>query len=144
MAQLRQHSAELEALQARVVVISFGSTFGAQAWLDETRWIEPAEIDARFTLLLDPSRAAYTAYGLEYSLARSWRPRVWLEYARLMLSGRKWRGIQGDSGQLGGDFIVDSNGIIRFVYRSDDPTDRPSVDDLLAVLRKISTSLTNA
>ena len=118
----------------QVVVISFGSTFGAQAWLDEIRWIEPVEINARFTLLLDPSRAAYTAYGLEYSLARSWSPKVWLAYARLMLSGRKWRGIQGDSGQLGGDFIVDSNGVIRFAYRSDDPTDRPTISQLLTAL----------
>lgn len=110
MTQLRQYSAELQALKTQVVVISFGSTFGAQAWLDET--------DARFTLLLDPSRVAYAVYGLEYSLARSWSPKVWLEYARLMLSGRKWRGIQGDSGQLGGDFIVDSNGVIRFAHRS--------------------------
>ena len=138
MAQLCQYSSELKTLQVQVVVISFGSTFGAQAWLDETRWIEPAEINARFTLLLDPSRAAYTAYGLEHSLARSWRPKVWLEYARLMLSGRKWRGIQGDSGQLGGDFIVDSNGVIRFAYRSDDPTDRPSMSQLLATLEGIA------
>jgi len=136
VAQLCQYSAELQTLKTQVVVISFGSTFGAQAWLDET--------EARFTLLLDPSRAAYTAYGLEYSLTRSWRPKVWLEYARLMLSGRKWRGIQGDSGQLGGDFIVDSNGVIRFAYRSLDPTDRPPMDDLLAVLRKVSASHTNA
>ena len=120
----------MEALQARVVVISFGSTFGAQAWLDE--------IDARFTLLLDPERKAYRAYGLEHSLARSWSPKVWLAYARLMLSGRKWRGIQGDSGQLGGDFIVDSNGVIRFAYRSDDPTDRPSMSQLLATLEGIT------
>ena len=122
----------------QVVVISFGSTFGAQAWLDEIRWIEPVEINARFTLLLDPSRAAYAAYGLEYSLARSWSPKVWLEYARLMLSGRKWRGIQGDSGQLGGDFIVDSRGVIRFAYRSLDPTDRPSISQLLATLEGVA------
>lgn len=129
MAQLRQYSAELKALQAQVVVISFGSTFGAQAWLDE--------VEARFTILLDPSRAAYTAYGLEYSLARSWSIKVWLEYARLMLSGRKWRGIQGDSGQLGGDFVVDSNGVIRFAHRSDDPTDRPSISQLLVALEDV-------
>ena len=126
MAQLCQYSAELQALKTQVVVISFGSNFGAQAWLNET--------EARFALLLDPSRAAYSAYGLEYSLARSWSPRVWLEYARLMISGRKWRGIQGDSGQLGGDFIVDSSGVVRFAYRSDDPTDRPSISQLLAAL----------
>ncbi len=45
------------------------------------------------------------------------------------------RGIQGDSGQLGGDIIVDSNGRIRFVYRSHDPTDRPDIEALMTALR---------
>lgn len=127
MAQLRQYEREIESLNARIVVVSFGRPEQARLWLDETQTF--------FTLLLDPERKAYLAYGLEYSLARSWSPKVWLAYARLMLSGRKWRGIQGDSGQLGGDFIVDANGVIRFVYRSSDPTDRPSISQLLDVLR---------
>ncbi len=52
-------------------------------------------------------------------------------YVQLLASGRKWRGIQGDSAQLGGDFIVDANGVVRLAYRSHDPTDRPSVDTLI-------------
>ena len=126
---MRRHTLELEVLKTRVVVVSFGSTFGARAWLEET--------GAPFTLLLDPDRAAYRAYGLDASLSRSWGPKVWWQYARLLLSGRKWRGIQGDSGQLGGDFIVDTNGIIRLAYRSHDPTDRPSVSQLLTVLARL-------
>ena len=127
MTQLRQYEREFESLNARIVVVSFGRPEQARFWLDETQTF--------FTLLLDPERKAYHAYGLEYSLARSWSPKVWLEYARLILSGRKWRGIQGDSGQLGGDFIVDSRGVIRFSYRSLDPTDRPSISQLLAALK---------
>ncbi len=130
MAQLRQHIAELEAIQTRVVVVSFGSIVGAQVWLKETGVL--------FTFLLDPDRAAYRVYGLEHSVARAWGLKVWGRYAELMLAGRKWRGIQGDSGQLGGDIIVDSNGIIRLLYRSRDPTDRPSVSELLAVLANCS------
>ena len=60
-------------------------------------------------------------------------------YVRLLIAGRKWRGIQGDSAQLGGDFIVDTNGILRLAYRSHDPTDRPSVDDLLNLLQQLET-----
>ena len=130
--QLRQHNVQLEALRAQVTVISFGPAPGAQAWLKET--------GASFTLLLDPDRAAYRAYDLEHSLVRSWGPRVWLRYAQLLLAGRAWRGIQGDSGQLGGDIVVDSSGLIRFVYRSHDPADRPSVSELLAILANCSTA----
>jgi len=127
---LRHRVAELEAMQTRVVVVSFGSTVGAKAWLLET--------GAPFTFLLDPDRAAYRAYGLEHSVARAWGLKVLGRYAQLMLAGRKWRGIQGDSGQLGGDFIVDTDVVIRWAYPSHDPTDRPSMNQLLAVLSNCS------
>lgn len=121
------HLPEFEALKARIVVISFSRPDQARLWLDET--------NAPFTLLLDPERKAYRAYGLEYSLLRSWGLNVWQRYVQLLLHGRKWRGIQGDSGQLGGDIIVDSNGRIRLAYRSHDPTDRPDIHTLLTALR---------
>lgn len=130
MAQLRQHAAELASLNAQVVAISFGTALGAQTWLEET--------GAPFKLLLDPNRVAYRAYGLEHSLVRSWGWNVWWRYIELLLVGQKWRGIQGDSGQLGGDFIVDTDGVIRWAYRSHDPTDRPSMNQLLAVLSNCS------
>lgn len=60
-------------------------------------------------------------------------------YVQLLASGRKWRGIQGDSAQLGGDFIVDANGVVRLAYRSHDPTDRPSVDTLINQLHQLIT-----
>jgi len=37
--------------------------------------------------------------------------------------------------ELGGDFIIDKHGILKLVYPSHDPTDRPPVDDLLAVIQ---------
>ena len=126
MAQLRQHTSDLEALKTNVVIISFGSPYNAQLWEKETQ--------SKFTLLLDPERNAYRAYGLERSMLRSWGLNTFLTYSRLMLSGRKWRGIQGDSSQLGGDFIVNANGIIRLAYYSRDPSDRPSVNQLLDIL----------
>lgn len=117
-------------MRTRVVVVSFGSIVGAQTWLKET--------GAPFTFLLDPDRAAYRAYGLEHSWARAWGLKVWWRYAELMLAGHKWRGIQGDGGQLGGDFIVDTDGVIRWAYRSHDPTDRPPIHQLLTTLSNCS------
>ena len=127
MAQLRQHISDLKTLKTNVVIISFGSPYNAQLWEKETQ--------SKFTLLLDPERNAYRAYGLERSMLRSWGLNTFLTYSRLMLSGRKWRGIQGNSSQLGGDFIVNTNGIIRFAYYSRDPSDRPSVSQLLEFLQ---------
>jgi peroxiredoxin len=127
---LRQYKNEIEARKTHVALISFGNTELAQAWIEETQ--------ASFQFLLDSERKAYQAFNLDYSMGRSWSPKVWFEYARLMAKGRRWRGIQGDSGQLGGDFIVDQGGILRMAYRSHDPTDRPAVDYLLNRLDQIN------
>jgi hypothetical protein len=130
VAQLRLYNSELEVRDTRAALISFGTTDLARKWIAETK--------ASFQFLLDPERKAYQAFGLDHSLSRSWSPKVWIEYARLMARGRKWRGIQGDSGQMGGDFIVDRDGILRMAYRSNDPTDRPTVSYLLKRLDDIN------
>lgn len=132
MAQLCQHLDELEQIHTQVLTITFGSLLGAQTWLEETR--------SPFRLLLDPERKVYQAYSLERSLLRSWNLHTMWTYIKLLASGRKWRGIKGDSAQLGGDFIIDSQGKIHLAYRSHDPTDRPPVEDLLVILRSIHKS----
>jgi hypothetical protein len=129
VAQLCQQQEALENLETQVVIITFGTLPAAQAWLEETC--------SPFQLLLDPERKAYEAYGLERSLLRSWNFRTIWRYVQLLASGRRWRGIQGDSAQLGADLIVDAGGIVRLAYYSHDPTDRPTVKDLLATLTNL-------
>jgi len=129
VAQLCQYQDEFKRLNAEVLVIAFGALPLAQAWLEETC--------SPFRLLLDPERTVYEAYELERSLLRSWNLKTVRRYVQLMRDGRQWRGIQGDSTQLGGDFIVDADGILRLVYRSRDATDRPPVERLFAVLRQL-------
>ena len=116
-------------MNAEVLIVSFGTLPGARVWLEETC--------APFHLLLDPEREVYEAYGLEKSLLRSWNLRTIGHYVRLLTSGRQWRGIQGDSSQLGGDFVIDQKGNVRLAYRSHDPTDRPAATDLLELLRNL-------
>lgn len=125
-----RHQEEFERLNVEVLVISFGSLPLATAWLEETC--------APFRLLLDPERTVYDTYGLERSLSRSWNLRTIWRYVRLMASGRRWRGIQGDSAQLGGDFIVSADGVVRLAYRSHDPTDRPDAAQLLAIFEQLT------
>ena len=124
-----QHKDELERLNVQVLVIGFGAVSSARRWLEQTC--------DDFPLLLDPERKVYRLYGLEESWLRSWNLRTIRLYIRLLTSGRKWRGIQGKSTQLGGDFIVDSGGIVRLAYRSREATDRPAVDELLDLLRDL-------
>jgi peroxiredoxin len=90
-----------------------------------------------FPLLLDPERVTYHTYGVEHSWLRSWNLKTAWRYIQLLRAGHKWRGIQGDSAQLGGNFIIGRDGIVRMVYRSYDPTDRPSPTNLLTLLQKL-------
>jgi hypothetical protein len=85
-------------------------------------------------LYSDPERAAYAAFGFDRaSLARTYLdPRVWGSYAGLLARGRRAGAPQEDTLQLGGDVLVDAGGTIRWIYHSDGPEDRPSVDEILA------------
>ena len=121
------HTDELDELRTDVLLVTFSSAGYARKWLQETC--------APFRLLLDQERVTYKMYGLKRSLTRSWNLRTIRRYAELLGSGREWKGIQGDSTQLGGDFIIDAQGIVRLAYRSHDPTDQPEVEDLLQLLR---------
>jgi peroxiredoxin len=129
VAQLCQHRDKLKQLNAKVILISFSALEYAKGWLEE--------VCPSFTLLLDPERATYRTYGVERSWFRSWNLKTLWRYVQLLSAGRKWRGIQGDSAQLGGDFIIDTDGIVRMAHRSHDPTDRPSVTNLLAIFHRL-------
>jgi alkyl hydroperoxide reductase subunit AhpC len=51
------------------------------------------------------------------------------------MTGKKTHDSHGDdTSQLGGNFIVDKEGVLRLIYPSHDPTDRPAVDSLLKIL----------
>ena len=129
MAQLCQQQGELERLSVKVLILSFGTLPAAQAWLEETC--------SPFELLLDPERRVYDAYELERSTLRSWNVRTLWRYVQLLASGRRWRGIQGDSTQLGADLIIDPDGLVRLAHYSHDPTDRPDVEHLLDTLASL-------
>ncbi len=59
-------------------------------------------------------------------------------YARALWKGELWRGIRGDSGQLGGDFIIDTDGFVRLAYPSRNPTDRPPVEEQPSVIERMN------
>ncbi len=130
MTQVVSVQDKIQALNANVITISFGTSYWAQMWLQETR--------SPFPFLVDPERGAYQAYGLKSSVFRSWSVKNLWYYAKAVAQGRETFGKRGNPHQLGGDFIVDSQGILRLVHPSRDPTDRPSVDKILTVLHNLS------
>lgn len=115
------------------MVISFGAEFWVKVWQEQTQ--------APFPLLLDQERQAYQAYGLEQSVMRSWGVKNLWYYAKAVLQGKRLHDSHGeDTSQLGGDFIIDAGGILRYTHPSQEPTDRPAVEQLLAILERINAS----
>jgi len=131
VAQVAAHTTELAALDTQVVTISFESSHWTKVWLEETQ--------SPFPFLIDPEREAYRAYGLQASSLRAWSPRTLWFYLKAAWQGRERLGKRGDTDQLGGDFIVDRQGIVHLAQPSRDPLDRPSVDQILKVLRELGT-----
>ena len=114
-------------LEAQVVVVSFARPEQLALYRERVD-LEGA------TLLSDVERAAYAAFGFDRaSTARVWlSPRVWIAYARLLARGRRPEMLEDDALQLGGDVLVDAEGRITWVHRSQGPEDRPSIDAVLA------------
>jgi AhpC/TSA antioxidant enzyme len=120
---LRDKKAEFAKQGIAIVLVSFAEVELAQHWQEAT--------GSPFLMLLDPERRAYTAFGLGSSVWAAWHPKMFLYYFRLLARGRKLMPVKGDPYQLGGDFLIDQQGRVRFAHPSGDPADRPSVSELL-------------
>jgi len=125
---LCQYSKELDRLNVTVLLISFGPREKAGDWLEE--------MCPSFQLLIDTDYNVYGDYKLRHSWSGSWNLKTLFYYTRALAGGRKWRGIIGDSTQMGGDFIIDRDGSFRLEYRSKVTTDRPSVPEIMDMLRE--------
>ena len=85
-------------------------------------------------VVCDPDRVAYRAFGLERTgWLTFFRPKVLWGYLRGMLRGYapKTPYAGEDVRQLGGDFVLDRTGRVVFAHASADPTDRPTVSQIL-------------
>jgi len=113
----------------KVIVVSFEAGPMAQAYVTET--------GLKWPILIDRDRTLYHAYGmLRGSKWNVMGPRAMLAYARLLLRGRRMRRRAADHLQLGGDVLVDPEGIVRLHHVGNGPADRPAISKLLNVIVK--------
>ena len=91
-----------------------------------------AETQLEWPLLLDRDRHLYAAYGMGQG---SWwallNPVAIAGYVRLLITGTKLGKPGEDVRQMGGDILIDPDGIVRLHHVSSNPHDRPSVRQLL-------------
>ena len=127
---MRRQYEEIQARKGTVVAVSFEPR--------ERLFQLSRQMRLPFPLLSDPERDVYRAYGLERGrLSRIFTPATIWAYVRLLARGRLYHFRRSDLWQLGGDLVVDGQGIVRFEHRGTAPHDRPSVERLLGVLDAI-------
>ena len=124
---MRQYENHLEEANVRVAVVTFEAEPVAMAYVRQTGLSWP--------LLVDSERSLYHAYGMERG--RWWDlagPSACWAYLKLFARGRRLRVPGSDVKQLGGDVLIDPEGVVRFHHIGSGPADRPAIQDLLTFL----------
>lgn len=121
----------IDALDATVVFVGFD-----EPELLRSRMLH--DVDLVFPFVVDRDRTAYRAWGLRRA---PWRvvwldPRVWWQYARLLLGGDRLRSAGEDTLQMGGDFVVAPDGTVAYT-RPQVRDDRPPVGELIAAVANL-------
>ena len=92
-----------------------------------------------FTMICDPERKLYDAYGLKRMGALGFlSPSLVLKSLSAVAGGNLVGLPEGDVKQLAGVFIIDTSGHIRYRHLSADPADFPPAEDVLTALESIS------
>ncbi|KAK3094020.1 hypothetical protein FSP39_023027 [Pinctada imbricata] len=126
------HSLESQIISQRgsIMIVSFGVREGALRWLEDTK--------CQYPMLLDHKRQLYNLFGLKRSVYKTWSISCMIYYAEKMTQGvplaSPYENIHDDPQQMGGDFIMDKDGIMKYLYCSKLSSDRPAVADLIKQL----------
>ena len=122
----------------RVGVVAVGQATGEEA----ARYGRMAQ--AEYPCLGDPGRQAYRGFGLGRADWWSMLVKPFLEGPSLAWSRIRNADLQGarlehsDVKQLGGVAILDRQGTVRYLYRSERTEDYPPTPELLAELDRLS------
>lgn len=115
-------------LKIETKVVTFDTDYMALTYVKSNAMTWP--------LLLDPDQSLYAAYGMQRgSWWQVYGPGSVWKYLGLMLKGRLPGRPGRDWRQLGGDVLIDPDGVVRLHYISADPHDRPPLELLLSMVR---------
>ena len=132
VARLVRHASDFDEAGARVMLVGQGSVGEAMGFTGPRR--------IPFTIAIDRDRSAYQAFGLvDGEATELLRPRIAAAWVGVHLRGEGRQGglHGGHLAQLPGTFLVDTGGVLRFVYRNRHQADDPDVQELLVACRSI-------
>ena len=95
------------------------------------------ETDLEWSLLIDEERTLYRSYGMDRGEFRNiYGPASVWSYAKLLSRGRRLSLPVSDVRQLGGDVLIDPDGIVQIHHVGSGPADRPEISALLEPVQK--------
>jgi len=127
--KVRDRFEEIDRLGVRVLAITFAPLELVEGFR--------SSLGLPFPVAADPEQISYRRYGLlRGAWWTVWHPRVLWKYAVLISRGMKVQRSfpREDLAQLGGDFVIDRGGKIRFAHPSRGPSDRPELSELMRSL----------
>ena len=97
-----------------------------------------SKLQLPYTVLGDPERNGYRAYGLTEGGAGQFLSLATLRaYWRALRSGAGMARPIGNVRQLPGAFVIDSMGIVRYSHPGTHAADTPTIEELLAEIRAV-------
>ena len=140
--------AELERLDARLLVVSFAPVERLQRWVPffteqllargyaERHLTLPDKPFARTDFVANPTLDVYHAYGLgRYNPVGAFSLPVLGQYIRWGLQGRPI-GLAGDPLQRGGNFVVGRSGLLTLAHAGRNQGERPAPEAIIAALEQ--------
>ncbi|PZR98762.1 MAG: hypothetical protein DLM69_08250 [Candidatus Chloroheliales bacterium] len=131
MAQLRQDYRRLAAANLKLVVITPNPTAAVAEYQTEHQLPYP--------ILSNNDLAAYKRYGLgRLSTLHELNPLTWLRHLPQTIKQGIASSKNTDMEQLGGVFVIDNGGTLRYVHVAYDAPDNPPTAEILAAAQEIS------
>lgn len=130
VARLRREKETVDRAGFQVLLVSMGTPEEAEGFR--------RQFNLPFTIICDPEKALYKAYGLKgRSISQIFSPKLFLKGLKAVGQGFLPGLSLGDPFQLPGVVVIDVKGHIRFRYYSRDPSDYPSIAIIVDVLSRV-------
>ena len=99
------------------------------------------ETGINWPIMPDKSLELYRAYGMgRGSWWDIWGPATWGAYLKLLFRGHRLEKPAADVNQLGGDVLIDPQGIVQLHHVGKGPADRPAVSELIDLVQQRGTN----
>ena len=128
LAQLEQNKDEIRAAGLKIVAVGIGKPEHAARFCGQ---LAPSA-----TCLVSQTNDVHFAWSLKRrGLGQLLEPKLYVASARATRAGFRQGKATGNIAMLGGIFVVDQQGIIRYAYANDYAGDYPEIADVLKAVK---------